>query len=336
MNPLHNPMRNSAKLGVYTFVVVLGCLMSVEAESLRKDRIAGDSKWLVHIDLDFFRSTKLGQFAAAHLLDKALSEVKEKAKLDLAPLLERIRSVTVYGTDYEDAPDSNGILLVQADGEAIKVLEGLLAAQMLADANVAVTKLEDDSTPLYSVNSELFIGLEPGDVVVLGKSRKQIQKAQAVLSGATKSLKSTQAFSELLPDSKAFFFLAVAEGLSDAKNAPPQAKVLQMAEGGRLMLGETENRIVAELVLKAKEEQVVGQIQAVLLGMIALASLQAENPELQQLVQGIDVRKDRNMITISLKYPLNDALKRFEDEIEKRGRDDEKGGPKARSDQSSN
>ena len=327
MNQLQNPMRNTAKLGIYALVVVLGCLVSVVAETLKKEHIAGDSKWLLHIDMDDFRSTKIGQFAAARVLNQVLPEVKEKMKLDLAPVFEGIHSVTVYGTDYEDPTDANGILLVQADAAAIKVLDGLMAAQMLEDAGASVTKLEDDSTPLYSVNKELFLGVEPGNVVLVGKSRKQIQKAQGVLSGATENLSSTKVFSELIPDSKQFFFLAMAEGLSDAENAPPQTKVLQMAEGGRLMLGETEDRIVVELVLKAKDAQVVGQIQAVLLGMIALASLQAENPELQQLVQGIDVRKDRNMITISLKFPLDEALKKLKSEIEDRSREDKDGSP---------
>lgn len=327
MNQLQNSIRNTAKLGIYALVVMLGCLGTAVAETLKKERVAGDSKWLLHIDMDDFRSTKIGQLAAARVLNQVLPEVKAKMNLDLAPVFEGIHSVTVYGTDYEDPTDANGILLVEADAESIKILHGLLAAQTLADANASVIQLEDDSTPLYSLNKELFIGVEQGNVVLVGKSRKQIEKAQGVLSGASKNLSSTKVFSELLPDSKQFFFLAMAEGLSEAENAPPQTKILQMAEGGRLMLGETKDRIVADLVLKAKDTQVVGQIQAVLLGMIALASLQAENPELQQLVQGIDVRTDRNMITISLKFPLDEALKKLKSEIDDRSGEEKDGTP---------
>ncbi|MDA1274143.1 MAG: hypothetical protein O2960_08835 [Verrucomicrobia bacterium] len=313
------------KIFAGALALALGHAAVVLAEPLQKGCVAGDSKWLLHIDLDNFRSTKVGQLAMKHVLDEVLADIKNKSKLDLGPLIQRIRSVTAYGTDFDHEPDANGILMVQADAEAMKIFEGLLAAQMLSDSNASVSKVSDAATPLYTLNKELFIGIEPKNLVLLGKSRKQVEKAQSVLNGKTKSVASTKAFSDLLPESKSFFFLAVADGLSSAQNAPAQAKVLQMAEGGRIMLGETENKLVAELVLKAKSAQVVGQIQAVLQGMIALASLsQSDNHELQRLIQGINVSSAGDIVTIKLQYPLGEALKKLEGEIEDRARIDGK------------
>ena len=81
-------------------------------------------------------------------------------------------------------------------------------------------------------------------------------------------------------------------------------------------MGEIGDKLVVELVLKARSTDVVGQIQAVLQGMIALATLsQSENPELQQLVRAVNVKSAGNRVTISLSYPLQDALNKLGQEI---------------------
>ncbi len=313
---LKNSMIKQFNIWVSLTTLCFVCLVDVAAGPLQKKHVAGDSKWLLHFDLDNFRGTQVGRLAVAGMLDEALAEVKKGTKLDLAPVIERIRSVTIYGSDLEREADFKGALLVQADAEAIQIFEGLLAAQSLGDSKVTVKKLPDGPNPLYSVGEELFVEVEPGHRLVLAKSRKQIDRARAVLTGKVESLAKSGGFAELLPDVSPFFFLAVVEGLGKANAGPPQAKVLQMADGGRLMLGEIGDKLIVELVLKARSTDVVGQIQAVLQGMIALATLsQSENPELQQLVRAVNVKSAGNRVTISLSYPLEEALKKLEQEI---------------------
>ena len=189
--PIQQPKNSMIKqfnIWVSLTTLCFVCLGDVSAGPLQKKHVAGDSKWLLHMDLDNFRDTRVGRMAIAGMLDEALAEVKKETKLDLGPVIERIRSVTIYGSDLEQEADFKGALLLQADAEAIQIFEGLLAAQSLGESKVTVKKLPDGPNPLYSVGEELFVEVEPGHMLVLAKSLKQIDRALAVLTGKVESL----------------------------------------------------------------------------------------------------------------------------------------------------
>ena len=97
---------------------------------------------------------------------------------------------------------------------------------------------------------------------------------------------------------------------------PPQARILQMADGGRVVLGEKADRLCLDLALKGKSKEVVTQIQQVVQGMIALFSLgQPKNKDLSELMQSTKVSTSENVVSVGVEYPVQKALIKLAEQI---------------------
>lgn len=306
------------KYRVYLLTLACGLTVnSVCAAAVLQKQVSSDAKWLLHVDLQSFRRTQVGEFLTKGLLEKATGEVKSKIGIDVGEIVKRISSVTAYGTDFEKHPETSGVLLVQMDAEAQKILEGFLAAQMLADSNGAVKKVQQDSSVLYSVRNDFFLAVQANHLVVLGKSRKQIDKATDVLAGKAPDLTASEAFAGFPPAPDAFFFLAIAEGFNENNAILPQAKVLQMAEGGRVVIGEKAEKLFLNLALRTKNSEVGEQIQQVFEGIRAMVTLsQAENQDLQELVRSIKVSNTGKMVTVNAEFPVAPVIKKIAEKVE--------------------
>ena len=82
------------------------------------------------------------------------------------------------------------------------------------------------------------------------------------------------------------------------------------------------------LALKAKSSEVMTQMQQVIQGTVALASLsQAENPDLMQLAQSVKVSGDDKMVTVGVEFPVEKAI-RLLGEQKAKSRGDESGASK--------
>jgi hypothetical protein len=101
-----------------------------------------------------------------------------------------------------------------------------------------------------------------------------------------------------------------------------------MTEGARLILGENAANLFLNLALKAKSSEVMTQMQQVIQGTVALASLsQQENPDLMQLAQSVKVSGDDKMVTVGVEFPVEKAI-RLLGEKKAKSRDDESGASK--------
>jgi hypothetical protein len=301
-----------------TLSLVLIC--SASAGPLRREHVPADTKWLLHLDLDKFRATKVGSYFTKEILEKKLAGPKADLKRDLDFDLDtsKISSITAYGTDYQSHPDANGVLLIKTDLDVQKALDG--AIQKISQdsgGEAGPIKKLTGATPTYSIHGDVFITIRPDKLVLLGKSRQTVEKADAVLAGKAANLNSGKAFSGFPEVPKAFFFIAIAEAFNEDAPLPPQAKVLKMTDGGRLVLGENAENLFLNLTLKAKSSEVVTQMQQVIQGTVALASLsQSENPDLLQLAQSVKVSSDDKMVSVGIEYPVAKAIEKISEKTE--------------------
>jgi hypothetical protein len=305
-------MKNLAALSV----VALALTPRLLAGPLPKAEVSADAKWLVHVDADKFRSTRIGAYFIKEVLERKLADPRQhlKSEFDFDLDVNRISSLTAYGTDYRSKPDRDGVLIIRTDLELKKGVENAMRKQSQGsdEDSGMVKRLSGGSNPLYSVHNDLFVSIHPGKLVLLGKSREAVEHADAVLSGKSANLGSGKAFTGFPDVPKAFFFVAIAEGFNEDAPLPPQAKVLQLTDGGRLVLGENADKLFASLSLKAKSSQVVTQMQQVIQGTVALASLsKPENPELMQLAQSVKLTTDDNIVTVGIEYPVDKVIQKI-------------------------
>jgi hypothetical protein len=288
---------------------LLALTMAVHATALNQEQVSPDAKWLLHVDLENLRKTKAGDFLLNRFLAQQIAQVTNQLKFDVSNLFQKITSVTAYGTDFKKGPQADGVLLINADTETQKALEGVLVAQILADTNGPVKKLEHDSMALYSIANEIFVSPDKGGVVIVSKSQHQIEQARDLMAGKKASGSSNKLFTNFPNASKSFFFLGAAAAFTDAGGLPAQAKILQTADGGGLVLGEDADQLFLNLTLRAKTPEVAKQIQQVIEGMAALVSLgQIENQDLLQLAKSAKVSSTAELVSVNVDYPVAKVL----------------------------
>ena len=306
-------------------VLLLALGATAVGKPLQKEQVAADAKWVVHIDVDKLRTTTVGGLIK-QCLDSKMGPLRNQFGIDLD--WNKISSLTAYGTGYQAKPDFNGVVVINTDLDLQKALDGVI--EKMSDENSEtpspVQKIQQGEVTTYSIHGQLFASFQAGKPVILSKSRDSIRKAEEVISGSAANLGSTKTFSEFPGSPKGFFFVAAAEDFNladhfgehvdEAEKANPKAKILKLADGGRVMLGEEANQLLLDLSLKARAAEVVTQMQQVIQGMIALASLtQTDNQDLQQLAQSAKVSATGNVVNLQVGYPADKAIQMVQNHI---------------------
>lgn len=302
------------------YLAVLATLVFLPAHPglagpLQKDQVPANAKWLLHLDFDAFRSSKVGSYFLKEIAEKELAKAKADLKWNLDFGFEKIKSITAYGTDYELGSEASGVMLIKTAPQTQGILEAMFQlSQSMQQSNGPMKKLIEGKRMIYVIHDDFFIEPQPGDVLLVGKSRKHIDAAGQVLSHRGPAAGSGAAFAGFPTIPNSFFFLAVAEGFNQKGPMPPEAKILQMADGGRLALGEKADRLFVNVSLKGKNADVTRQIQNVIQGMVALVALsQSQNKELLELTQSLNVSSQDKFVTIGLEYPIGEAIKKLQE-----------------------
>ena len=307
------------KYFTYSLGTMLALAGTVIASPLQREEVAADAKWVLHCDVDKFRSTPAGESLVKEAADKLLEHqkaiFKDEPSLDID--FSKLRSVTVYG-DYSG---SNHVVLFKSDLDVGKILEsGLaLAAKHKGLTSWPFEKAMRDGIVTYTFPDHVSIWIRPDKTTIFSKSSDSTELANAVIEGRAANLTSRNTFGDFPAVQKAFFFFGAAEGFNaseelnaeaakDGKNNP-KAKILKMTESGRAVIGQDGEQVFLNVSLKAKTSEIVTQMQQVMQGMIALASLaQSENEDIQQLAESAKVTTSGNTVNLSLSFPADKAL----------------------------
>lgn len=284
------------------------------ATELHADRIPSNAKWVLHIDLDQLRQGTVGRFLTG-LAEQGLSNAELPFKADPKVLLSNIHSVTAFGDTYklgEAGINAAAVLVIDTEKPVQEVVEGFLVQQSYAEgAKVSIEKSGPQG--LYRVQmgdkGTLFVSVEPGGGIVVGRDPKELETGRFCLTGKGKSGGAPSAFQGLPSLPANFFFLALADGLNGAAKMPPQAKILQETDRVRIALGEASGDLRLQLLLEAKNNEVAKQIEQVLRGIAAFVSMaQPENQPLQQLAQGVKWNTESKLVKVDLSFPAEKAI----------------------------
>jgi hypothetical protein len=308
--------------------LILPLALTSVGSPLQKEQVAADAKWLVHLDVDKLRSTAIGDYVIHQVLDAKLGALTRQFDFDLD--WKKVRSLTAYGTGFQSESSFNGVLLINTELDLQKALDAAIGKASPENNNKSapIQKTQEADVTTYSLKDQMFASFKPGRPVIVGKSLDSIQKAGEVLSKTSANLASTKAFSEFPKAQKPFFFMGAVEALNlnnelaagshDGDSFNPKAKILKLADGGRVMLGEDSHQLFLDLSLKAKSADLVTQMQQVIQGMIALASLsQTDNQDLWQLTQSAKVSTAGNIVTLKLGYPADQAVQLLSSNLNK-------------------
>ncbi|HUR46068.1 MAG TPA: hypothetical protein VMZ27_09360 [Candidatus Saccharimonadales bacterium] len=299
------------KLLFHLFAVLL-FVTSTQADPLRKEQVGADVKWLVHLDVDSFFGSKVGQFVMQEFVEKKLAKQKDdlNKKFGLNLDWHQIHGVTAYGSEYKMRGEPSGVLIVHSDLAVADMIEAIMAVLDARGEGNPLKKIETKPFPIYSVKDQLFGTPMKGGLLVLSRSKDDLQAACKTILGSSANLRSVKTFSALPETPKGFIVMGVAEGFTDAP-LPPQAKILKNADGAQIVAGEQGDKLFLQLSLSAKDPESATQIQQVLQGLLALGALaQGENKDLQELTQATKISGSEKVVTARIELPVATVLDR--------------------------
>lgn len=285
------------------------------AGPLVREHVPAEAKWVLHLDLDSFRASQVGDCLTKNKIDKDMVKIRADLKtyLDFDFDWTQIGSLTAYGTDFEPRGKARGVLLMETSMDLQRGLETAILKQAQAGVEGNVRRIQNTAAAVYQVREEFFVALPPGKPVVLAKTEDLLNRGLAVLAGQAANLAPTQTFLDFPPVPQGFLFLALATGLADQATFPPQARVLKMSDGGQIVIGETGNQMFLTATLRAKTAEVSAQMQQVIQGLLALGALgQPENQDWQRLIQATSVSAQDRMVTVAIQLPLVTVLERIQ------------------------
>ena len=292
------------------------CLALVMLKSfagpLEPGKVAGDAKWVVHLDLEAFRKTSLGQHLVEKLLKPKLEQNEQFKKLNLSINLENIGSLTAYGPAFEK--NGEGVLVLSTTANVKKDLDTLVGMAALSDNEQKdFVMVQEKPFALYSFKNQVYFAPNVGNVVLLAKSRDLLEHARDVVLDKADNLAKAASFKEYPALGDKSYFVAMAEGFNDLTGIPPQAQVLRETKGARVALGEKDENVFLNLVFKANDEQTSTKIQQILQGLVALVSLSQPDKEITELANSSKIGSVGRNVSVDLRVPAAKAIKRIDE-----------------------
>jgi hypothetical protein len=288
-------------------------LATVFAGPVDQTRIAADAKWVVHLDFDALRKSKLGNHLITGLLQPKIEQNDFIKKANLSINVTNISSLTAYGPQFEK--EGEGVLLLSTTADVKKDMDTLVGMASLSENEKKdVTMLQQKPFPLYSMKDEVFIAPLGGNTVVLAKSREQIDHARDIANGKGESLAKAQSFKDY-PEAANAFLLVMAKGFNESAKIPPQAQVLRETEGGRLAIGENDKNLFLNLMFKGKDEESSTKIQQVLQGIVALVSMSQQNKDVTDLASATKIASEGRNVSVTLQFPSAKAIQQLDKHV---------------------
>lgn len=292
---------------------VAAAILSTHADVLKQQFVPPNTRWLLHLDADAFRKTRLGEMVVNEKVNPKIREAEDATKLDFSFRAQKIASITLCGPKVGEEKD--GVLILETTADIRGDLEKLIAfKQVNGGSEPAIARLSVNGNDLYTIGADLN-AMEAGKGIwIVGKSKTSIQSAREVVLGKSDALQDAS-FLTYPAVTNSFFFLAVADTGGAGDKLPAQAKILQKAEGGRVIIGESGEKLFLNLALRSRDADTLAQIQQVVQGLIAFVSLaQADNKDLSALVSSASVSSSKDIVSVNLSFPLDRAMKKVREE----------------------
>jgi hypothetical protein len=201
--------------------------------------------------------------------------------------------------------------LVQTTADVRGDLEKLIGLKELnGGGEPPVSRITANGVEIYKIGEDLNAVQAGEKTWLIGKNKTTLAAARDVALGKAESLKDP-AFLNYPSLTNTFFFVAVADTGGAGDKLPAQAKILQKAEGGRLAIGEKDEKVVFNVALRAKQPEVLNEMQQLIQGLVAFVKLaQADNKDLMALASSASVTTNQNYLSVELSFPLNRAMQK--------------------------
>ena len=268
-----------------------------EAATVNKADISRDAKFLVHLDLDAFRASKIG----TTLIEKIR---KEEGREKFDALIEIIgfdpltafQSATLSGDGEED----NGILIVRHKADSAKLL-----AFMKLDEHYRKTehaKHEIHGAGDRGDGERGYVSFVNDTIAVLAPSRELAGEGIDLVNGKGAAKRIPPRLVSAGKKATNAFITAHAN-VESLKEEIDDENFSQMVRQGTLVMGESDAKLILSVAVDTYDADTAQQLEAMVNGLIGFAKLgQEENSEIKDILNGLKVAREK--VTVSVDFAI--------------------------------
>lgn len=289
-------MKKQAFLIVLLFVLLFMTTL-VFGENIQKNRIPADVDWLIHFDMDKFKTTSLFE-----LLEKNEKNFKFRGKSDD---LQRKFKIDIYN-------DIDGITVFGKGGDednTAVMISGNIDQKHLRSLLDFADDHEEEAYGQFTIHSwdDDEVGVFVDDhTILISESQTTIKDTLDVISGKKQNISSAPIMSYFKDISGDSFIAAVIDDISSLmKGSGP--RILKQSGRAFFTAWEKAQNLNLKLSLDVGSKEVAENMQQVIKGMIAMANLY-ENETLKdlKLQDAIKIFQKDNTIQMELTYPVEE------------------------------
>lgn len=300
------------KLGISWLLLLT---FGAQAGPLQWGQVSDDAKWIAHIDFEGLRQTSLYKKISERFLKEPIAEIEAEIEKStgLKIPLDSLKSATAFGRSANNAPDEDGVLVLEMSPALKKIaMDWLQKSQGEKGSMLPVTISEVDAEieGLFSIDNEILVaGDMNSDYLCIGRSKDRIMHSINILGTEKQRGEVKSQFKEYTSPKGTMAYVALANAFDGSNLPAQQAKVLQMSKGASVAIGESKENIFLKLMLSTENDGASLQIQRILAGVQAVAMLNAQQPEWFPVLQAIDIRNENKRVWVNWNMSLQNANK---------------------------
>ncbi len=285
------------------------------ANQLDLSQVADDANWVMHVDFDASRNSKIGSFIMEKIDDNP----------DATKRLAAVK--TTFGVD----PEAFSSLTMFGNGEhkkGIAILTGGLDLEKLvafAELNENLETTQVGRHEIHSLNQDkkhpvAFATLKE-NVVVGGPNADYVSQGIKLVKGRAASKAPIGLLGELRqivanPGFIAYLDVAKAAEFHDLDERG--GAMVEKVESAGIIVGEAEGELKVAAVLKTTNEETAKQVEDMVRGMLAMAELGKEsNPHLAKVMESQSVERAGNAVSVSVGLAIDAIKEGIEREMDK-------------------
>jgi len=294
--PEGDPMK---KVMVLTSAIL--CMVTLAwAGPLDPAQVAAGAKWVAHVDLEALRASQFGGLLLGELkTDAAQAKIAAFKAIFAFDPVQDIKSLTVFG---DKTSPQNGVAILKGAFDPEKVLVLLRAndSYKASDygSHAVHTWTDDKSGAPEKTHWGCF---HSAGMAVIAGTRERLVEAIDVLDGKGAAQPADSRLKRLLPKEQGVVMAAALQGIADGEALPPEANMLQNADGASLGLWEDNQKTTLEVKVEAKTVEAATAMQQMVQGLLAFGAVnQNPDPLAAAITQSAKVTTDDRTVMLRI------------------------------------
>lgn len=295
-------------------------LLPASAPAQERETTPSGAKFIVQLDLDAFRASRVGSQLFEAATQAAMNELgDDEEKLDQVrealgfdPLTE-IHGFTLFGSDF-DSPEDDLQVVIRM-GKTTGNLEGMVLALPEYESSdygdhVIHSAQPDDDMQVFAV---IYEDNDGNHSVVAATRRAAVEKMLDTMS------EEISVAPQLAPG--AFLSVNILELPMDQIGDGPQENIAKLLRQISLTVSEADENFAIHLSLSTEDEQKAEQLRQMAQGVVAMIGfVQDEGDDdlkmVQELLRGLTVQRDEATITLDLEIPTEKVIEFLREEAD--------------------